>query len=605
MIRRLQLRGWRSFEEQTLEIGPGLTFLLAENGVGKTSLIEAAAWGLYGPLSGVDAVAARRISADETSIDVEVELPDRRVLTVRRVVDAFGGTDVEATLGRDPVDAAMLDAVLAEAFGASAEFLARTTTLPGSTVDDETVSNFALREHLCRVLGVDDLIRVADQMEEIKDQNEAEAKGYRTASRRARADLVALTDQLADADEHLAALQEQRAALRDELEDAENQLRQAHQRTEAAQRAAVAHAAFDQALITAQAALTAAPGWRDVHAIDDLVRVLEDAEQVALAAVDSLRQALAVIAGRSEAITSAAAGLDTASGDCPLCRRPLSSEDVEHARRSHAGDLEALDSDRAGRQTELAQASQHLDAVRGALRQALAVPPRRDDLPAAGPLDVNAARAGVDEARARHDDVSQKAAAARAVQTALAERIAAERAAATEREESLLVHRKAAVSRMAGLVARQAADELLAERIDPLAAEVRARWKRVFGDRGALQLGAAGQLTLRRGVQEIPFEYLSSGEKVIALLAVRLLVLGSSTRASFLWLDEPLEHLDPRNRRLAASLMSAAGAEVRQVLVTTYEEDLARRLARRGQASLLRVRSADAVWPPSGSTMPK
>jgi len=602
VIRRLHLRGWRSFEDQSLEIGAGVTFVLAENGVGKTSLIEAAAWGVYGPLSGVDAVAARRIGADVTSVEVEVELPDRRVLNIRRVVDAGGGTDVETTLGGDPVEAAKLDAVLAEAFGASADFLARTTTVPSSAVADETVNAFALREHLCRVLGVDDLIRVADEMQQIHEQSEAEAKGYRTASRRATADLAGLTDHLTVADERLAALHEQRAALRNELEHAEDQLRQARRHAEEAQRAEAAHAAFQQALTTAQAVLITDPSVRDVQTIDDLVRALEDAERSALAAVDDLRQALAFVAGRLEAITSAATELNVASGDCPVCRRPLSGEDVEHARRSHERDLAALDSDRAARQAELARAGQHLDVVRGALRQALTVP-SPDDPPAAGRLDVDAVRAGVDEVRVRHDDVSEQVAAARAMKAALEERIAAERAAATEQEVSLLIHRKAAVSRMAAVVARQTADQLLTERIDPMAAELRSRWKRVFGDRGALQLGADGRLTLRRGVKDIPFEYLSSGEKVVALLAVRLLVLGSSTRASFLWLDEPLEHLDPRNRRLAASLMSAAGVQVRQVLVTTYEEDLARRLARRGQASLLRVRSADAAWLPPGATL--
>ena len=86
---------------------------------------------------------------------------------------------LRTTLGGDPFDGAKLDAVLAEAFGASAEFLARTTTVPSSAVDDEAVSAFALHEHLCRVLGVDDLIRVANQMEQLHDQNETEAKGYR------------------------------------------------------------------------------------------------------------------------------------------------------------------------------------------------------------------------------------------------------------------------------------------------------------------------------------------------------------------------------------------------------------------------------------------
>lgn len=599
MIRRLHLRGWRSFEEQSLEIGPGLTFVLADNGVGKTSLIEAAAWGLYGPLSGVDALAARRIGADEARVDLEIELPDRRVLTIRRIVDAGGGTDLEMTLGGDSVDAAKLDAVLAEAFGGSVEFLARTTAVPSSAVDDETVSAFALREHLCRVLGVDDLIRVADRMEQIHDENEAEAKGYRTASRRATADLAGLADQLTRADSDLASLNEQRSALRVELEQAEDKLRQARGHAETAQRAAAAHAAFEQALSAARVALLEGPEGHDLQTIDDLVRALEDAERSAMAEVDDLRQALAVVAGRREAITSAAAELDTASGDCPVCRRPMSTDDVVHARRGHARDMRALDSDRDARQAEVERASEHLAAVRAALRQAHAVPSHREEPPTNGQLDVDAARTGVDEVRVRHDDLTEQVATARVVQAALKERIAAEHAAATERDASLLVNRKAALSRIAAGVARQTADQLLAERIDPLAGEVRSRWKRVFGDRGALQLGADGRLTLRRGIDDIPFEYLSSGEKVVALLAVRLLVLGSSTRASFLWLDEPLEHLDPRNRRLAASLMSAAGAEVRQVLVTTYEEDLARRLARRGGASLLRVRSADAAWPQS------
>ncbi|HEU0131182.1 MAG TPA: AAA family ATPase [Mycobacteriales bacterium] len=603
MIRRLQLRGWRSFEEQSLEVGPGVTFVLAENGVGKTSLIEAAAWGVYGDLSGVDAVAARRIGTDDTSVEVDVELPDRRVLTIRRAIGVGREPSVEVTLGGDAVDPQKVDAVLAEAFGASADFLARTTTVPSSAVTDERVGAFALHEHLCRVLGVDDLNRVADQLEQIHDENEAEAKGFRSASRRATADLAALTGQLAAAEEELAALEEQRAGLRSDLEHAEEHLRQARRHAETTQRVAAARAAFEVARAAAEAVVPAST-LDDVHSIDELVRVLEDAERSALTATDELRQALAGIAGRIESITGAAAELDTAAGDCPVCRRPMSDEDVLHARRSHEADLAALQQDRATRQARLGQTSQQLDAVRAVLRQALAVPSPPAQLPSGGDLDVDTARAGVDEVRVRHDDLSEEVAAARAMRTTLAERIAAERAAAGEQQASLHVHRKAAVSRMGALIARETANRLLEERIDPLAAEVRSRWKRVFGDRGALQLGANGRLTLRRGVDDIPFEYLSSGEKVVALLAVRLLVLGSSTRASFLWLDEPLEHLDPRNRRLAASLMSAAGTQVRQVLVTTYEEDLARQLARRKQASILRVQSADETWLPSTFTAP-
>jgi len=595
VIRRLHLHGWRSFQEQSLEIGPGLTFVLAENGVGKTSLIEAAAWAVYGPLSDVNAAGACRIGSAETHVEVNIELPDGRILGIRRSIEPRGRATVDATVAGAAVDPDTLPAVLAAAYGASADFLARTTAVPSSAVTDENVGAFVLREHLCRVLGVDDLQRAADRLEDLYQQAEAAAKGFRTASRRAITDLAALNDQLAAADQQLAALLEQRAALRDALDATEERLRQARRQVDASQAAATARAAFKQVRIASQAVLTApAAAARDVQTIDELVAILEHAERAATATVDDIRQGAAVLGARIQTITTAAAELDSASGDCPVCRRPMSADDVDHARRRHQEDLAALRRERAARQTELERSGQHLDAVRAVLRQALAVPEMGEAAAGAdGVLDIDAARADVDAARLRYDELSAEVLAARTTRDALAERITTEQSAAGEREASLLAHRKAAVSRTSAAVARTSADLLLAARIDPLAAEVRSRWKRVFGDRGTLHLGADGRLTLRRGVDDIPFEYLSSSEKVVALLAVRLLVLGSSTRASFLWLDEPLEHLDPRNRRLATSLMSAAGSQVRQILVTTYEEDLARRLARRGEASILRVRSAD------------
>lgn len=594
MIRRLRLHGWRSFEEQSLDIGPGLTFVVAENGVGKTSLIEAAAWGMYGVLSGVDAARARRIGAAETRVEVDIELPDGPILQISRVASAQGKLAVEAAVGGEAVVPDDLPGLLANAYGASAEFLARTTVLPSHAVADETVGVFFLHAHLCRVLGVEDLHRVARELDALHDAAEAKAKTFRTAARRAKADLTALHDELAQAARQLSTLQEVQAALREELEEAEDQLRQARRHAEAAHRAAAARAAFRDAVAASQAVLATPSTSQDPQTVDDLVALLEHSEQTAATAVDDVRRNLAFVAGRLESITAAAADLDTASEDCPVCRRPLTSEDIGHARRHHQADLAVLHDREAALHADLKSATRHLDAVRAVLREALAVP-RPHDPPANGRADPDAAQTAVDDVHRRFDEASAEVIAARTARNSLQQRLVAERGAASEREASLLVHRKAAVSRVAAAVARATADQMLVERIDPLAAEVRSRWKRVFGERGALRLGADGRLTLRRGVEDIPFEYLSSGEKVVALLAVRLLVLGSSTRTSFLWLDEPLEHLDPRNRRLAASLMSAAGEHVRQLLVTTYEEDLARRLARRGQATLLRVRSADVA----------
>ena len=44
LIRSLQLRNFRSYEAAEVELGPGLTAIVGENGHGKTNLLEALAW---------------------------------------------------------------------------------------------------------------------------------------------------------------------------------------------------------------------------------------------------------------------------------------------------------------------------------------------------------------------------------------------------------------------------------------------------------------------------------------------------------------------------------------------------------------------------------
>ena len=49
MIRYLELRNWRAFNKVALHLSEGTTFVVAENGIGKTSLLRGAAWTLFAP----------------------------------------------------------------------------------------------------------------------------------------------------------------------------------------------------------------------------------------------------------------------------------------------------------------------------------------------------------------------------------------------------------------------------------------------------------------------------------------------------------------------------------------------------------------------------
>src|SRR5690348_2233874 len=84
MIRRLTLKNWRSYKDFAIDLGPGTTFIVATNGVGKTSLIEAARWALFGTNGAGGNVI--RAGTDSAVASVELELPDLRVLAIERTL---------------------------------------------------------------------------------------------------------------------------------------------------------------------------------------------------------------------------------------------------------------------------------------------------------------------------------------------------------------------------------------------------------------------------------------------------------------------------------------------------------------------------------------
>ncbi len=591
MIRRLLLQGWRAFDDLTLELGEGLTFVVAENGVGKTSLVQAAAWGLYGPASRVDARGARRVGATTTRVEVDLELPDGRILAIARDVQDRA-EPMRARIDGVDLDDAGVARLLAEAFGASREFLSLTTVLPSHAVADDAGGAFQLQAHLRRVFGVDELQQAALALERRHDEAVAAAARLRQATRRAAADRSRLRAELAEAEAVEAAAQLARADARQVLDFAERQLRSAQAQQAERAGAVQARAEFTELLATTRRVLGRGTRLGRVTQPAVLAAQLDRAEAAATDALDAHRREAATVAGRLAAVRAAASSLPTAEADCPVCRRGLSAEDIARADATHQHDVADLLTQEKKLTGLVEMAAQRLTELRGLSRRAIRLP-ELQAVPADAP-DVDAAGFAVQAARADVERLDEQAAAARARRGLLAGQLAEEERLARATEAAERAHREEAVTNIATEVIRATADEILAERIDPLVTEVSHRWKQVFGERGSLRLRADGQLVLVRGVHEIPFAQFSSGEKVVALLATRLLVLGASTTASFLWLDEPLEHLDPRNRRITAALMSTAGRQVRQILVTTYEETLARRLAAGSSAHLRYVRAPES-----------
>lgn len=330
----------------------------------------------------------------------------------------------------------------------------------------------------------------------------------------------------------------------------------------------------------------------DITGPASLTAQLQVAETEAADALDEHRREAAATAGRLAAARAAAAELHTAGAECPVCRRELSADIVAHAEQTHSQDIDELSRRERELGTLIESLTKRVSYLRDLARRAARLP-TLESMPHEPTTDIESAAVAVRQAKEEVDRLIDEVADARARQRVLATQIAAEEQGARETHEADLAYRREAVASTAAELMRETANAILKQQIDPLTTEIAHRWKKVFGERGLLRLRPNGHLVLVQGIHEIPFAQFSSGEKVVALLAMRLLILDVSTKASFLWLDEPLEHLDPKNRRITASLMTAAGHHVRQIVVTTYEEALARRLASASHARVRYVRASN------------
>lgn len=483
MIRRLVLENWRAYERLDLSFERGATFVVAPNGVGKSSIVEGARFALFGFVPPTKEGASRITGDAPTTASVDVELPSGRFLSVTRPYPTKprGSATPAVTVDGGAFPAEALEPLLAEEYGADPAFLARLAMLHSSTVFTEA-KGLDLRDHLCHVFGVDGLVAALDQTKIL-------AQGAKKSADSTRKVIAVSDDEVAD----LVA----------------------------------ARARAEDLLATAETARASAER--------DLAAARADAE--------ARSRQRAELAGRMQAISAGLADLESAEGSCPVCRRPLEAADVERARSSHEHELAAL-------QQQL------------------------------GTLESEPVPIGERDAVQRFDAAVAAAAEARAVLTELTRRREAAAAARVEIEAVTMAFERTAALEAAATALDTARRRILNESVEPLEDLLAENWRMLFADRPGVGLQGDGTVSRRIGSEELGYEHFSDGEKMVAQLILRVLVLRATTKLGFFWVDEPLEHLDPDARRALAVLLAQAPEEPSfpQVLVTTYEEPLIRRL---------------------------
>lgn len=562
------MRNWRSYRDATVELDRPVVFFVAPNGVGKTSLVDAARRCLLGFPRGRGAGRAVRAGEDQAELSVDLVLGGIDTITVSRTLTRTGRT----TFTAERAGASLSEEEFLELL--SREWASDLALLDRLMFGDANLSSRAgealpVREHLADLLGVTSLLGAVTDLRSAKGAVSATIGTLRTEV----ADTDSAISEAEGIEDSARLALERLTADREHVHDA---LRAAEATAQVAAewerfRADAASYNLKVADLLAEIGEMVSVDPAEPHAGLDRARTTVEAE------LATARQASADADLAAARATGASELLANPTDVCPTCLRPLSEAERAFALHAHGDAAIAATSGSA-------QARRGIDRVETHLRAITEFSRRLDRLqPPAAPAvldpglqataDLENARAAdallaeqIGEARARLDAASVALTAARQGRADVA---VLERAA---REELLLDTTAEAFE--------QLADRYLRERIEPLRRDIEYRWKLVFGVDG-LELDPNGGMRLHQGDTVLEAEDMSGGERAVAGIIVRLLVAGAVTRIPTLWFDEPLEHLDPRRRvGIARTLMQAAAAgTIRQVVATTYEEGIARRLA--------------------------
>lgn len=569
MIRYLELRNWRAFNKVALHLTEGTTFVVAENGIGKTSLLRGAAWTLFAPRHVDPKVELRHGDGANETVGVVVLSTVDGDLEIERSYRAGGrpANRLDASLAGIRIDSDQLDDVLARVLAVRPDIACELGFVHQHALvtDKDLFSNVG--QLLRRLTGVEQLQLVRAAMVKAQRRHDGTARDLARNAARETTARNELVEAVAAAEETVAEAELGERSVGQRLEQLNEQFAAVQRWT-----------SYDEEQRTYEA-----------------TRSSLDAEIESELASESLEDALDRLASEQSTIAEQHAQhvasrhlheelsvqLHEADAICPVCRQTIDAEQATLADEYHR---DAITS--ASHQTVVVSGA--LDEVRERLGRLRELSRRRSELVAPSPpaierpeVEDNYAQAGK-EARERHAEAQQRLADARAALGLLRGQLG-EVDRARETDTRIVQSRRLEATAAATVdVLDRSIGHHVSERIDPLSDAIAQSWSQFFTADGAIELNDQGEIELvRSDGTRLAYGQLSGGQQMLATLTMRLTLVAATTGLECVWLDEPLEHLDPTNRRRAANLLVHAARQqgIGQVLATTYEEETARRLA--------------------------
>ena len=542
MITYLELRNWRAFDKVALHLDPGTSFIVAENGIGKTSILRGAAWSLFGS-DNIDPAPELRTNHGATeAVGIIAATTPIGELEIERIHRVGRGTkpSVSATLAGREIASEELPDTLARVFGAHPSIAAQL----GFVHQHALISDQAL------FTGVKTFLRHLTGVSRLDASRTALLKTQKALDRRAAGLNKQAKARGAEADE----LEADRVHATAALEQAESALARTRANHESTRAAAELREQWH----------TYRNEVENFHAIRsqllDEISEFSKHDEVAStlaelrSASSDLNHHLAQANATAELHDQLIAQL-TGESICPVCRQTVDDDQAQVAMSHHR---EAIDNAiRSGERLEL-----ELDAIRGRLENVTSIGSQLDALvepmpPSHPEPELSSTYGGIETSAESVKSALSYTDKCRADLAAIDRAIRAAQKDTTAHDDLIRTRRLEAAAIAAVDVLDRSIRHHVTTRIDPLSDALAQGWGQFFTTEGSLTLTDEGEINMHL-LDGTTLEYpqLSGGQQALAILTLRLALIASATTLGTVWLDEPLEHLDPINRRRAANLLS-------------------------------------------------
>jgi len=161
VIRRLRMQEWRAFTDVEVDLDYPVVFFVAPNGVGKTSLYEAARCALFGFPTGRNAGQLVRVGAKRASLSVNLVLNGSDI-RVTRTLTPGGRTTFDAELEGQSLDESAFESLMTSSWTADRALIDRLVF--GDSSPGSGSAPLPVRAHLADLLGVTPLLEAADTL---------------------------------------------------------------------------------------------------------------------------------------------------------------------------------------------------------------------------------------------------------------------------------------------------------------------------------------------------------------------------------------------------------------------------------------------------------